>query len=142
MAKSLVASLHHTIGFHLMNGVGQGVRAELVILFDRAGRLRTVSGNAAGKTEARDGCAVAVGDGNGFHDASGAGNIDLPHAVNIENTGSQRVEHKGEVDDGAGTGLIDKLDELADGTLAAEIQGFEAFDRGVLRRAHVNAENP
>ncbi len=81
------------------------------VFLHRAAGLRTISRNAAGKDELPDVAAGAVDDADRFHHARGAGNVDLPHALEIEHAGLLRVENEGEMDDGLRAGCAQQLDQ-------------------------------
>jgi hypothetical protein len=81
-----------------MDCVRQGVPGERELLCHRARQLRSVSRDAADEDELADPVVlITIRLGDGLHDARSAGDINLPHAVQIKYAGSHRVEHEGEM---------------------------------------------
>ena len=69
----------------------------------------------------------AVGLRDGFHDASCAGDVNLPHAVEVDDAGSLGIDDKREMNDGDGLNLAQKQVQVAGRFLAAEVEGQEAI---------------
>src|SRR5271166_5438391 len=142
VAQTLGAITDDLIALALVNGVRQGMRAQRRFLLDRSRRFRPISRHAAGKDELSDVTASAINDADRFHDASGSGYIDLPHALDVENAAAQRIENEGEMDNGARAGLAQQLNELPARRFAAQVHLLESrYWKGTFGWAHVNAHH-
>jgi len=117
------------------------VRIEGRIFANRAIGVRAVSRNTAWENEARDAGSIPIRDRYGLHHAGGSGDVDLPHAIFVEHTGHQRVEYEGEVDDSAGTSLLDEFLQLPAGSFTSQIDGFELIGHGAAGWAHIQSDH-
>src|SRR5262249_12150545 len=118
--------LNHLIGLTLVNCVGKCMCFENEFLRDRAWQVRAICRDAAGENELTNAAVlIAVGLGDGFHDASRPRNIDLPHAIQVEYAGSHRIDHKGEVHYRDRASFFEQVIKRLGGTLRAKIRANE-----------------
>ena len=141
IAQALGTIAHHLIALALVDGVRQRVRAQRRVFFHRAVGLRPIRGDAAGINKLLDVAAGAVDDADRFHHARGAGNVDLPHPLDVENAGLLRIEYEGEMHDRLHAGGAQQLDELQTTGLAAQVHLLKAGERGFCGWAHVYAHH-
>ena len=111
------------------------------LLAYRARGFRPVGRDAAGKDELLDLAAGPIHDADGFHHPGRSGDIDLPHALDVENPAALRIEDEGEMDDGTGAGVAQQLGELRATGLAAQVQGWNSSWPEVDRWAHIHAHH-
>ena len=78
------ALLHHAVGFHLVDGVGKSMSCEGRVFCDGCWQIRTVGGNATGEKKLLHDGVGAIGLGDGFHHSRRAGDVDLPHAIEVK----------------------------------------------------------
>ena len=141
VAETLGAIADDLVAFALVNRIGQSVSAKWSVFLYGACSLRTVRRYTAGKDKAANIAAGAVDDADRFHHARCAGNVDLPHALHIENAGALRVKNKCEMNDGLGPGVAQQFDELAAAGLATQIHFLELQRRGSFGWAHIDAHH-
>src|SRR5258708_36872265 len=103
---------------------------EWVVLFDRPWSFGAVGGNTAWEDERVNVAVVPIDLGNGLHYPGSPGDVDLPHALNVEHAALQGIDNEGEMHDGAGVGFLDDLDQLTARRFAAEINLFK-LDRKI-----------
>src|SRR3979490_2661746 len=123
-AKRRSPRLNDQIAFFLVDRVGQGMGLQRSLFGHGAGNVRTISRNTAWKNELPDtGARIAIGFGNSFHYASGAGNVDLPHLIDVQNTGALRIDDKRQMYDRHGLQLAQQQKQLARRIFLPEVEG-------------------
>ena len=93
------ALTHDQIAFLLVERIGQRVRGQRGVFRDCARHVGAISGNAARENKlsnARSRVAIRLGDR--FHHSRRTGNVDPPHAVNVEHSRALRIDHKRQMD--------------------------------------------
>src|SRR5664279_390098 len=113
ITHALGAIAHHLVTLTHVDRVRKRVCPKREVFHYRPRGLRAVGGDAAGKDELADMSTRAIDDTDGFHDPRCAGYVDLPHALNIENSGALRFDHEREMYDGTGAGVPKQLREFA-----------------------------
>src|SRR5690348_16416229 len=111
-----------------MNGIGERVRLELVILSRRALEIGTINGVAAEMDQLLDFSAHAVGFCNRLQHARSSGHVDAPHAIAIENAGAQRIEDEREMYNSDGMRFAENQGHAPARRFLPKIYLFE-FDR-------------
>ena len=136
------ALLHYQVRFFLVNRVWKGVGFEGRFLRHGTGQIGAVRGNAARKNELADAAVfVAVRLRDGLHDASSAGHIDVPHAIDVEHAGTLRVDDKGEVHHGERPRLFEQVVEAAAGVLQPKVHAHKTDGRLGFGGNHVDADD-
>src|SRR6185437_77005 len=100
---------------------GQSVSAQREVFPHRSGQIGAVGGDAAGKNEFENLPALPVDLADSLHNPGSSSYIDLPHALDFGHAGTNGVNHKGQVDYGAGLGFLQQSDQLQGAGLIAQI---------------------
>ena len=85
--------------------------------------------------------AVTIGYRDCLHNASDAGDIDLPHAVDVEDAGLLGVDDESQVYNGLYISFANEVSQTAASRLFAEIHADEAFQFAGGRGAEVDADD-
>lgn len=72
--------------------------------------------------------------GHGLYHTSCTGNINVPHLLTIEHTGTQRINDECKVDNRVRTVSVDEIEKLITGTLFRKINLFKMRKRDGGRR--------
>jgi hypothetical protein len=102
---------------------------------------RTIGGDAAWKDEFLDATLFAIGFRDGFHHAGRAPHVDLPHALQVENSGTHLVQNKGQVDHSHRADLLQQVNQLHTGLFFAQVHANKTKGVVSFRRVDVDADD-
>src|SRR5690242_15772191 len=84
---------------------------------------------------------IAIGFGDRFHHTGSSGDINVPHAVNIENSLPNLVENKSQVDDGGRTSFFYQCSQIQTGFFLCQVHLHKMNWQGSVRRIQVYADD-
>src|SRR5207253_7734616 len=84
---------------------------------------------------------LTIGFRDGFHHAGHTRHIDLPHALQVENSGTNLVQDKGQMHESDGMKFLQQANQLEAGLFLAQIHADEANGTFALGWVNVNADD-
>jgi hypothetical protein len=140
-SQSRGALLHDFVSFHFVDCIGQRVRAQGKVFAHRFRQVWSVGGNTAGKNKSSYDGFITISFGDSLHYSGRTGHIDLPHAVEIEHTGTDGIQHKSQVDYGDRAGFPQQKKQLAAGFFETKIHSHEAVPMVAVGRIQIYTDN-
>jgi len=82
--------------------------------------------------------ARAIDDADGFHDASRSGNVNLPHAIDVEYFFTLGIDDERQVDHRANAGLAEQLGEFAARRFTAKVHPMKGHGSRRIRLSQID----